>query len=1217
MRFLNKIVFINSATIQYAEVMVEGNVHFIGTQGVGKSTLLRAILFFYNADSMKLGISKEKKSFAEYYFPYQNAFLVYEVMRETGPYCILVFKSQGKACFRFIDTGYDKKYFISDDGVAFESWDKTRQLLDADNMYYTRKIDRYEEYRDILYGNNNGRSEFERYAVLQSKQYQNIPRTIQNVFLNSKLEAEFIKQTIIMSLNEDNIEINLQNYTHHLKSFQAQLKDIDQYKQPHVQKQAESVVQFQLAYQYQEKEKNSGSQRLAWAIANVQRNKPRLENKKEKAILDRQELDEKKQAAEKRYRAKADKIQAQISVLESELKKGKEKTEFYSRLGVTTAVEKIARKKEFETQQKQLQQQKHLLTAQFAEVSHKYDALLQGLTTAVATFEQQKKEAGLQLREEAIQKKDEAKLWFENISKDIRQQHKEAVAEARELVSQQQEKLRDVQIKKATARNNRYFEEEVSELQKNIGELQVAIPQAEHLLAAYKSQMETLQKQWEVDETGEKQKGERDAEKLTEKIAKGQADLSAIASKLKNSESALYGWLNQNQKGWEKNIGKVCNEDILFNTQLAPQKTGDGKSLFGISINLAELPVTVKTLAQYEKERIAIEKDLLAAQKEIAGFQQNQNDRLDKLRRKYQPLVKEAKEKRTEQQYLLERRNAELQQARLQLKDVHIKAEDEKRRVLAELESLLLAANEEVSLAQKALLEVEQTSEKQVKVKAKELEKRLAAVDEQLQQWNKETAAELAAYKEYIKKQREAILQQQEAELNGKGADTKRIAEVDQQLTALQAELDYIEKMRDTVTEYKKDKRELIDRMDDFKAKKTLLEQDFDTEEQKHLRQQTSLQDEIKTAAEAIQQIHLQLKQSEEDSKAFADFEHTETYQGISSLYKEEKEIYKTDKRCKVLIDEINTCYYSGKDFLDKLKEAATKFIGNFSKENVFKFPEALGHTQAYHEFAEQLNEFINNSKIDEFEKRVNERFANIINLLGKETGSLMSKGGEIQTVINNINKDFDSKNFVGAIKKIELRLDDSANSVVQTLLQIKNFNDEHGYDLGGLNLFSTVDATVKNKKAVSLLEQLNKAIVEYKRDIITLSDSFELKFRIEENQNDTGWVEKLSNVGSEGTDVLVKAMINIMLLNVFKEGASKRFRDFKLHCMMDEIGKLHPRNIAGILQFANDRNIMLINGSPTETNALDYRHIYKLEKDAGRFTRVKRIISHYAQALN
>lgn len=47
MRALRKIIFVNSAHIRYAEVRLDGNVHFIGTQGVGKSTLLRAILFFY------------------------------------------------------------------------------------------------------------------------------------------------------------------------------------------------------------------------------------------------------------------------------------------------------------------------------------------------------------------------------------------------------------------------------------------------------------------------------------------------------------------------------------------------------------------------------------------------------------------------------------------------------------------------------------------------------------------------------------------------------------------------------------------------------------------------------------------------------------------------------------------------------------------------------------------------------------------------------------------------------------------------------------------------------------------------------------------------------------------------------------------------------------------------------------------------------------------
>lgn len=70
MRYLNKIIFINSAHVPYAEIKLDGNVHFIGTQGVGKSTLLRAILFFYNVDKSKLGIKTQagQKGYDEFYF---------------------------------------------------------------------------------------------------------------------------------------------------------------------------------------------------------------------------------------------------------------------------------------------------------------------------------------------------------------------------------------------------------------------------------------------------------------------------------------------------------------------------------------------------------------------------------------------------------------------------------------------------------------------------------------------------------------------------------------------------------------------------------------------------------------------------------------------------------------------------------------------------------------------------------------------------------------------------------------------------------------------------------------------------------------------------------------------------------------------------------------------------------------------------------------------
>lgn len=1216
MRSLNKIVFINSATIQYAEVMVDGNVHLIGTQGVGKSTLLRAVLFFYNADTLKLGISKEKKSFAEYYFPFQNSFLIYEVQRETGPFCIVAFKSQGKVCFRFLDTAYNRDHFVSAGGHAFEKWEDNRQVLDAQRIDHSRKIDRYEEYRDILYGNNEaGKKDFTKYALLQSKQYQNIPRTIQNVFLNSKLEAEFIKQTIIMSLNEEDISIDLQSYTHHLKNFEAQLNDIHLYKQPHIIKQAEHVVKNHLAIKHLESEKNNFSLQLAWSAANMQRSIPKLHDKTEKKSAEKNDVIEKAEAGDIRFRNKADKIKGEISVLDSDIKKAKEKADHYSRQGIDTIIERVNRKKEQETELQKITKEKALLTTQFAEVTQKYDSLLQALAQSATAFEQDKKEELISLREKAAADKEEARILIEKSLADIRQHNIMGIQQAKQLVEQQQQVLEKERLKRATITHQRFYEKELQDAKETVIEYKAAIQQTTMELEHLKNSQVTLQKQWEIDETAAKQATEREQEKLQASISQYQQQVIEITQKLENNETALYGWLNKNKPGWEETIGKVANEQLLFSETLSPQLKKENNSLFGVELDITDIPVQVKTLAEYQAALTLAEKAIATSQKQLMKLQSDENARQEKLKKKYQPLIKEAKDSQLEKQYKVEQDTLQLQQAQLQQKDFEVKAVTARQEALAHIDAGLAAASEALAQAQQNLQQTEDELNKQLKAKDREHIKRIASIDVQLNQQSAQIQDAIKTQLQGLQQQEQELLQRQQDELAGKGADTKRIAILDEKILIVHAELKFIEERRDLVTEYKKDKKELIDKADHFKTSKSNLEKQYQLEEEKYKLQKEKIAADIKEIDVYLSQLQQELHRLEEDNKALIRFHQTEAWLSLPSAYTEEKESYKNDKSCVFLIDKLNSCFYTAARRLDDLKEAATRFLDNFSDNNIFNFTKTLTDKHSHQAFAEDLNEFIQNSKIEEYEKRVNERFANVIKLVGKETGDLMSKTGDIQKVITSINKDFDNKNFVGAIRKIELRIDTSANKVVQLLIQIKTYNDEHAFDIGGLNLFSSTDQESKNKKAVELLKQLSKAISEYRKDTIALSDSFELKFRIEENQNDTGWVEKLSNVGSEGTDVLVKAMINIMLLNVFKDGASKRFKDFRLHCMMDEIGKLHPNNIRGILQFANDRNILLINGSPTETNALNYKHIYKLEKDDKRSTKIKRIITQLTPA--
>ena len=287
MRNLNRIIFINSANIPYADdIYLDGNIHFIGTQGVGKSTILRAILFFYNADTQKLGIPVEKQSYTEYYFPYSNSYIVYEVATENGPFCILSFKSMNRVCYRFIDSPYRKEFFIDEESrTAYSGTDRIRAILDQYDVDYSRIIYTYDEYRNILYGNEAG-ADMQRYALMESKQYQNIPRTIQNVLLNSKLDAEFIKKTIISSLNEEDTSVDLNTYKEHLKNFETRLRDIEEFQKRETQKQAAEITRLATEVNRRQTALVQGCRELAAARIKAEEALPQWEEKKKQAEND-------------------------------------------------------------------------------------------------------------------------------------------------------------------------------------------------------------------------------------------------------------------------------------------------------------------------------------------------------------------------------------------------------------------------------------------------------------------------------------------------------------------------------------------------------------------------------------------------------------------------------------------------------------------------------------------------------------------------------------------------------------------------------------------------------------------------------------------------------------------------------------------------------------------------------------------------------------------
>lgn len=1214
MKFLSKIIFINSAdkSLKYAEVDLDGNVHFIGTQGVGKSTLLRAILFFYNADTQKLGIPREKKNYNEYYFPYQNSYIIYEVQVETGNFCVLSFKSQGRAAFRFIDSEYDKRFFIDKDGKAFETWDKTREALGKIDS--TRIISNYEEYRNILYGNNKGLSnEFRKYSLIESKQYQNIPRTIANVFLNAKLDAEFVKETIIKSLNEEEVKIDLTTYSQtHLKDFETNLNDIKKWTEGSVSSQAEKVTITYSALRYLEQKKKELAFQLGYSMNNVNEKQPKVQEQLNAEELKRDKVQEKINNLDANFDKKKGEIQKQIGVVSEKLKDIKHKREEYNTLKIETILERVAKKPMLDLEKKNLSEEKEILTSKFLEIQQRYEAQLRQLENQLKEFENNKQTEKNTGNSNFLYFKDELNKQYELIYDEIRKQHRDELETATTKSKEKEKEITDSKIKLSEAKHKRFYEMEIANCKTEITNIKSTISKAETEFQQAENKIKNIQKELELEEKNIKADIDRKIERKTEEQEKFNKQIVAIDTKIENSKNSLYGWLNENIPDWDKTIGKVIDEEnVLFQQGLNPKLISENNlSFYGISIDTTEINKSVKTVTDLQKEQEDFKAKIQEIQQGIANLNVQSNEELEKLKRKFQPKIKEQKEIIQQSEYIKENSKSKLDELTVRFTEFENKAKTEQKSAIEKIETIITKLSEEKVKTEEVVQKIENSITKTIETKKKEKEAKIKSEQDKLSVVLKQLDEQIQAEKKNVNAKSDTIKINQKKELDIKGADTKRIGEIDFRLSEIGKELSFIEANISVTERYKYDKEQLFDKEDEFKSKENLFNKQLETEAEKNQQQKDKFIQELGKHKAEIEAITLILTAYQKDLTAFENFSKTEVYQSVEHFVSSFTYVHKTEQNCVQLIGELNiTDNTITKRYLE-LQEAINKFTGNFQENNLFSFKVKFTERIEYFDFAEMLKEFVDENKISEYKNRVEERFAHIIRQIGRETQSLIEKEGEISKIIAEINNDFVSRQFVTAIKSVELKTDKSANSIYQLLVEIKMFNDENTFDIGKPDLFSSNGQSSKNEKAISLLKQLIKEMTTSKEKEITLSDSFELLFKIVENDNDTGWVEKLTNVGSEGTDILVKAMINIMLLNVFKEKASKKQKDdFRLHCMLDEIGKLHPNNVKGILKFANDRNILLINSSPTSLNATDYRYTYLLSKDSKNITSIKRLV--------
>ena len=1212
MKYLNKIIFINSANIPYAEISVDGNVHFTGTQGVGKSTVLRALLFFYNADKHRLGIQQGQKSFDEFYFRQSNSHILYEVMRDNGAYTILVSRYQGRASWRFIDAPYQREWLIDDEKQVLSDWVKIRERIDK-NVAVSARIDSGVMFKDIIFGNTHDHK-YTRYALVQSAHYQNIPRSIQNVFLNTKLDADFVKNTIIQSMADEDLPIDLQTYRRLVTDFEREYDEIDcWFRQTRdgnfpVRQQALKIAEQGRKIVALDQQLLDVWQMLNHAVAESEQQIPLLEAEATEVKTDIEKECSREKELTTEYEKENNSLREQLGEKKGKLKEIAQARKDFDAMGIEEKLTLANR----ENAIKQEVADKHMLLDDLlkthASIEEKYNIARGKLENARHAFENSQKESYYKKQSE-LQK--ERKSLEDERTKN-RNQLMDAFSGWRQESDERLQMLLAEQHKADNAlkelRQWHPMADEIKQVAEQLQQLGLDEKENAAQQTAVKSQITQITAEYEMKEAELKQASGRELEHLEGIRTQQLGQIAKIDDLLSRLDGSLYHWLCENAEGWEETIGKVVDEErILYAEGLEPKLSELSDSLFGVKLNLDNIDSVHRTPDEYREEKKALEEQVQQLNHQLAQLPVSLQEEISKLGKKYAVLLNPLRQKATllkveEEQIPIKRQNLQNQQHKLEMEEQELIAKEKETRERAFNEALLKVQAEKDDREKK-----ETKNKKGLKDLDTAFNKSSKALDDELRLFQEKQASEASHRNQEFEAQIIQLDEQQKAELAGMGVDVRLLEQYRKALEELNALLTKIDNERPVVIRYRDAQQNMFAKEPEIKKTIKDIEQQLAMMRRRYEDKRSRIEKKRQELEERQKTIVKNLAHRREGLNQYHQVVENEHL--VPDAFLSDDIAITTSLDCQQLLSQLRGTVNQKRESIDKLKDTVVSFNRNFKPQNAFHFNTMPVTDNDYLQIAVDLQDFMDNNKIEEFRRRTSEHYKDILGRVSTEIGALMKRRSDVDGVILDINRDFVEKNFAGVIKSIELRANESSDKLMQLLMSIHEYTVENALSIGELNLFSTYNRDEVNRKVVDYLKSLSHQLQnEPNRPTVSLGDAFRLQFRVKENDNDTNWVERINNVGSDGTDILVKAMVNIMLINVFKKKAARKSGDFIVHCMMDEIGRLHPNNIKGILQFANSRNIYLINSSPTSYNPYDYRYTYLLSKH-GVKTRVEKLL--------
>ena len=1152
---LKEIILINSANFDFVRVNLSRDLFFLGDNGSGKTSFIRAIHFLYSGDARSIGIPNDKKSFKDYYFRYDNSYIFY-VFED---FFIFVYKRANEIVKYFSYQKFDIKMIKGNKAQLLTQKEIISYIKSAP---LSKRVNGINEYSDIIYGKDKKFLDFKIADINSKDMFLKLFHTVFNVD-KAIIDSKSIKKALFSSLNlssySESFEpdyyisklnefINNYNFFRSMQKQEKNIKKATELKEDILKIEErlglyESQINYRKEYEKSLldsinkniKDNKMAQTRLQEKISLKQKIKDKFRSKIDGRIDDaRYKLSE-----IKKYRAKFTKkemVSAQELVskepfVRDELDKFryeliKVKSGLEDSLGsIEQEIKNLRYKKEYQLPQEQ-KLRENSIYAQIDEDERNQ------LNTLEIEFEH--KRSKLELKIKMLNSE------VEELNRDI------------ERISNSGDKLKDqFEETKDSLQQKIYQEEQKLHSKRLENQNDIAIIEQDNIKIL--SKIESLKEEFKKARDGQQQFYAEEKREI-------EAQIATFKNMIYSKKGSFKEFLNEEVESWQIDLYPLLDEKLLSKNidELKPKIISE--KVVGIKLDTTNLKRILPADEANEKiDRLKTKLNSLEIEfaKKLQSIDENHRQKKEALELHIRHNILKIKSKKEEK---FEEILKEIKTLKEQLKE----KKEEQNKKLQGLYQKKTELKQKINLLKISLNKIhKEIREEQVWLKTKQDDLKQKNITKK-QKTKKEQYSWLENEKRGVDKI--IIDLQKQKEILTKD---ERILSLEKRVYRLDEEYKNIQKAIEYLKEYEKQK-EFINQESYFQtyfSKLKNFKKMFLSKLERNI-------EEIKGNKEKIKE---QNKNFENDKKKILDAieKLKELEYGRSKGIKTENFLLDIIKRYQELFSLHQSKLIDLKDKLQKINS-----IKNLNKYDIhfnidlFEKEKSLGNIASILQNIDSLHEFYY-MQLDILKSGQSKNFENFVkNTYSQKLNVFSNTQDNFLKLVSKINKELKEIDF-GVIKEIRFNTAVSGRDSISTMLnQLKEKMNDISSIFHSNSLFFDI------RDSISILNELEEMFLnikkELKSDKISLEDTVELSLEFYENGILKKDVMQIKNESSTGGSMLLKIAIAISILKVYIKNSGSVF-----YLIVDEVSRLHSKNQKRLKEFANKSGFRIIFVTP------------------------------------